>query len=104
MEKITHYSHITSMSIEELAKWLDEHGQFDGSPWLEWFDKKYCKNCESITLSPEEAKVTLDFEHFYYIESTCAYCELRHECRFFPGRETPDNEDIITMWLKEAVE
>lgn len=104
MTNTTHYNQIITMSIEELAKWLDKHGQFDGSPWLEWFDKKYCKNCASIILSPEAAKVQLDFDRVYNIDTTCTYCELQQECRFFPGRETPNNEDIIAMWLKEAAE
>lgn len=101
---MTHYSQITSLSIEGLAEWLDEHGQFDGSPWLTWFDKTYCSNCPSLTLSGEEAKVQLGFERPFCIESTCAYCEIHKECKFFPGKETPNNKEIIAMWLKEKAE
>ena len=100
---MTRYEQFTSMSIEDLATWIDEHGQFDNSPWMNWFDEHYCRNCPSIILTKEEQKEKLGFEVLYNINATCAYCEIHKECRFFQGRPTPTLQEIILMWLKEAV-
>ena len=83
------------MSVEELSKRIGTHGQFDNSPWMSWFDQKYCKNCESIMCHYE------DSTH----EFPCSYCELNGNCKFFPNLdETPDNKRIIKMWLELEVE
>jgi hypothetical protein len=100
---MTQYEHFTSMSIEDLAAWIDEHGQFDNSPWMNWFDENYCRNCSPITISKKEQKEKLGFEALYNIDATCAYCEVHKECRFFQGRPTPTLQEIILMWLKETV-
>jgi hypothetical protein len=97
------------MTAEELVDWLDEHGQFDQSPLSEWFDSKYCQNCESIKIKYEEAQEKLGFSPYswYNIDTECAYCELSDECgvkrcRFFPDIEDiPDNKTIIKLWLEE---
>ena len=86
---MTYYEKLTSMSLEELATWIDEHGEFDNSPWMHWFDSMYCQNCEAIMCK---------YPNF------CSYRELENECKFFPGRETPDNKEIIKMWLEKEVE
>ena len=78
------------MNINQLSSWLDEHGEFDGSPWIEWFDKEYCKKCE-----PE----------FAYIESLngkheCGWCEIHKKCKYFKNLDdVPSNKEIIKMWL-----
>ena len=100
---MTRYEQFTSMSIEDLAAWIDEHGQFDNSPWMNWFDENYCRNCSPITISKKEQKEKLGFEALYNIDATCAYCEVHKECRFFQGRPTPTLQEIILMWLKETV-
>ena len=100
---MTRYEQFTSMSIEDLAAWIDEHGQFDNSPWMNRFDGNYCRNCSPIILTKPEQKEKLGFEVLYNISTTCAYCEVHEECRFFPGRPTPALREIILMWLKETV-
>lgn len=100
---MTRYEQFTSMSIEDLATWIDKHGQFDNSPWMNWFDEYYCRNCPSIILTKDEQKEKLGFEVLYNINATCAYCEVHKECRFFQGRPTPTLQEIILMWLKETV-
>ena len=85
------YEKIKSMSIEELTDWIDKYGQFDDSPWMEWFDKTYCKNCESIKCHSKPSSA----------EIPCAYCELHDNCKFFPNIEhIPDTKDIVRMWLE----
>ena len=92
---MTNFEKLKSMSVEELAKWLNENGQFDTAPWTLWFDQKYCKNCEDIECkSPDDSRK--------YI---CAYCEIYDNCRFFPDySDVPDNLEVIKMWLKAEVE
>jgi hypothetical protein len=76
--------------INDLAEWLDKFKVCDDTPWLQWYDKKYCKNCEPIV------KDGLDYGH----------CELNDNCRYFKDMDDiPDNEEMIKMWLEsEAIE
>ena len=98
---MTNFDFLRSMSVDELAEWLDENGQFDNSPWANWFNDKYCSNCESITCKVEGANIgvtPLYPEH----EIDCAYCEIHKNCRFFKDQnKVPDVTDIIKMWLLE---
>lgn len=86
---------LKNMSTEDFAEWLDKYGMFDNSPWMIWFDKQYCSNCESIMCHYE------DSTH----EFPCSYCEWNGNCKFFPDLdESPDNKMIIKMWLESEVE
>ena len=103
---MTNFKRIQSMNVEELAEWLNEHGQFDGAPWTHWFDDQYCKNCEPIEIDYDEAKARLGIKLFSYSGSAeCAYCELHGFCKFFPQSSgIPSNKETIEMWLNEEVE
>lgn len=91
---MTIFNEIQSKNIEEFAEWLDKYGAFDGSPWIKWFDKKYCSKCDSIVCHYEESKR----------EFLCSWCELHDGCQFFPKMiEAPDNKQIIKMWLGSEV-
>ena len=85
------YEQLISSSLEGFADWLDINGQFDGSPWMTWFNNKYCENCEPIKGRYPDS--TYEFN--------CSYCESKNKCRYFPDmEETPSNRDIIEMWLR----
>lgn len=87
----TKFDIFKSMTLEQFAEWLDKYGQFDGSQWMSWFDKKYCKNCEPIMCHYEDSKN----------EFPCSYCELNDRCKFFLNIDhTPVNKEIIKMWLE----
>ena len=91
------------MNIDELAKWLDEYGQFDGSPWSEWFDANYCKKCKPIKCTIKETSIGIS-TIFPGREIDCSYCELEKKCKFFKQLDDiPTNKDIIKMWLKSKV-
>ena len=94
--EITWFEKIKLMDIEEFSEWLDENGQFDGSPWSAWWDKTYCKNCESIMCRYEGSER----------EFPCAWCEINdNKCKFFPDMDdVPDSKEIIKMWLESVVE
>lgn len=88
---MNNWTKLKNMSVEDLAKWLDENGQFDTAPWTIWFDQKYCSNCESIICHYE------DSTH----EFSCAWCELNDGCKFLPEvKGMPNNLEIIKMWLE----
>lgn len=88
---MNNFEKFKQMSMNEFAEWLDEYGNFDSSPWMKWFDKKYCANCESIITHP------VDYPN---LNTPCAYCELEEKCKFFPDmKEPPDTLKIIKMWL-----
>ncbi len=103
---MTNFEQLQSMTVEELATWLDKHGQFDSSPWMEWFSSVYCDRCESIKCRYADAEEKLGISPLSYSgEVDCAYCELEHKCRFFPDLEDiPSNKETIEMWLKEEIQ
>lgn len=86
---MTNIEKLRTMPLDEFSLWLDENGLFDNSPWMSWFDKKYCENCEAEKAIMENGKTCL-----------CSYCEIHEHCRFFPDVPTPVNYDIIKMWLQ----
>lgn len=91
---MNNFEKLQSMSVDELAKWLDQYGQFDNAPWTLWFDEKYCSNCEPVMCSYENS--TRKFP--------CAWCELNDGCKFLPdAKEMPNNLDTIKMWLEREV-
>ena len=92
---MNNFERLQSMSIEDLAKWLDENGQFDTAPWTIWFDQKYCKNCPDVKCRYEDGER----------EFTCAWCEVNDGCKFLPdAKEMPDNFEVIKMWLEADTE
>jgi hypothetical protein len=97
---------LKNMNLKDLAAWLDEYGQFDGSPWMEWFGSTYCDKCESIKCKYTDAKEKLGISPLSYSgEVDCAYCELNDHCKFFPQiKGIPDNKEVIKMWLNEEAD
>ena len=92
---MNNWAKLKNMSTEDLAEWLDQYGQFDNSPWITWFDQKYCKNCENIMCKYEDGER----------EFPCSYCEVYDTCKFFPDLdEVPGNKMIIKMWLETEIE
>ena len=91
---MTNYECITLMSVDEMAEWIDKYGMFDNSPWMSWFDCRYCKRCPNVMCH------YLDSEYEFH----CSYCELEGKCKYFPDLdEVPDNKMIIKMWLETSI-
>ena len=91
---MTNFEKIKSMTKEELLDWLDEHGEFDGSPWMEWFNQKYCQKCDPVIIKiimPDTKEAR---------ESEETYCETHNDvCRFF--NKEMDVKEIIGLWLDQ---
>lgn len=88
---MTIFENIKSKNIDEFAEWLDKYGMFDNSPWMNWWDKNYCKNCEHETARLVDTGREMEF----------AWCELHDKCKFFQNMDSiPDNKQIIKMWLE----
>ncbi len=101
---MTNFERLQSMTVDELAEWLDKYGQFDKSPWSTWFGETYCDKCAPIKCKYKDAEETLGFTPYlfgsYNGDLDCAYCELENKCRFFPELDDiPDNLETIKMWL-----
>lgn len=80
-----------SKRIDELVEWFDESIVCDGSPWIEWFDTKYCKDCE-----PE-----IGYISYLNKEAECNWCELHGKCKYFKDlNSVPDNKQTIKLWLE----
>ena len=94
---MTRFEKIKSMTIDEFAEWLDKYGAFDNEvPWMDWWDKTYCQNCESV------------MAHVLYFnddkEYECSWCELNGYCKFFQDMDDiPDIKQIIKLWLESEV-
>lgn len=93
---MTNFEYIKSKTIDELAKWLDNYGLQEHSPWSEWFDNNYCQKCDTIKQYVDCLGRDLEF----------SYCEFNDDkCRFFPElNEIPENKQIIEMWLESECE
>ena len=98
---MTRFEELKNMDIEALAKWIDENGQFDGSPWITWWDENYCSKCPSEHgYLPDDSG-----EHRWYICTEFSWCELNGKCKFFPEMdEEPELKDIIKMWLESDID
>lgn len=104
---MTNFEHLKSLSIQQLAEWLDAYEQFDNSPWSDWFNKTYCDKCESIKCKYADAEEKLGFSPFtgHNGEIECSCCELENKCRFFQDLDDiPDNRKIIELWLIEEAD
>ena len=93
---MTVFEKIKSMNINEFADYLNECWIHDNDPSMEWWNEKYCNNCESVNA------------YFEYInrEMECAWCEINGEkCKFFPEFvTTPNSKEIIKLWLESEYE
>lgn len=84
---MTVFDMIQNKNIDELADWINEYFAFDSAPYWDWWDEKYCKKCEAIIATDDEAEF--------------AYCEVYNNCRFFKDmNDIPDHKQIIKMWLE----
>lgn len=101
---MTIYDKFTTSSLESLADWIDNFGQHDDSPWINWFNRTYCEKCESEIVTVEESQAKLGFQLLYVNNTECSYCEVYKECRFFPNQPSPNTKEIIKMWLQQEVE
>ena len=98
---MTNFHKLKNMTMEELAEFLDEHGMYDDTPWMNWWGKTYCDNCPALKLKSEEAQDKLGIIPFLNETYECAYCEVYDKCKYFPDlEETPSARDIIKMWLE----
>lgn len=87
---MTNFEFIHSMDIETFAKFLNTLG-FDGTPWVEWFNRKYCNKCEGV-----KAKVDYDDN-----EHEFSYCELEHKCHYVDDDSWEDPLTNVLNWLKD---
>ena len=88
---MTNFEKLKSMNKEEISEFLDSITSIDDSPWIVWFNKKYCENCEIIRRN------TLDPDIYY----DCTYCEVNGNCRYFQDKDDiPDNKEMIELWLE----
>ena len=92
---MTNFEKLKSMNEKEISEFLDSIVSIDDNPWVVWFYKKYCDNCETIRLKTLDPNARYDY----------AYCELNENCRYFKNKDDiPDNKEMIELWLESEVE
>lgn len=86
------YERLRSMTIDDMAGYLDACWSHDDDPSMEWWNKKYCNNCEPVYKYAECFNREVDF----------AWCEVNGgQCKYFPELDgLPDNRQIMKMWLE----
>ena len=88
---MTVFENIKQMNINELTDWLYKNDSIDYSPWLTWYNKTYCQNCETVTANVQYLMKTCE----------CAWCEIHGRCKFFPKLDDgPDRKQMIKLWLE----
>lgn len=95
---MNNYEKISSMTVDELAEYLNDRWTYDDDPSIEWWNRKYCSICEPII----EHVTMCDYE----TEMGFSYCELNNgKCKFFPElEEIPDSKQIMELWLEAEIE
>lgn len=89
---MTNYEMLKNKTVDELIDWLDEY-VINDSPWISYFDNKYCKKCEPIHCEDGDCG-----------SNDYGWCELNNKCRFFQDMDgIPDNKQIIKMWLEREI-
>ena len=92
---MTNFEKLKSMNEEEISEFLDSLANIDDNPWIVWFNKRYCKNCEAIRSYARIPDI--------YYDST--YCEVNGNCRYFQDKDDiPDNKEMIEFWLESENE
>lgn len=99
---MTNFEKFKNMTIDELAKFIDDNGMYDDTPWMDWWDSNYCNKCESVILNFEDAQEILGLSPLFADHETeCAYCEVYNKCKYFAHlEEEPSMHDIIKLWLE----
>lgn len=89
---MTVYDTFKDKSIDGLVEWLDKY-VIDDSPWINWFDEKYCKKCKPVVVKAPELNQEMKY----------SWCELHDECKFCNEiniYSVLDNKKIIKLWLE----
>lgn len=92
---MTVFEDIKYRNIDEFVEWMDKYCAFDQSPYMDWFDKNYCKKCEPVVVEDPEG----------YIDLEAAWCELHDKCKYFQNMDDiPTIKETIKMWLESECE
>jgi len=83
---LTNRDFLKNFSEREFVKWLASFQLVENAPWLQWLDKKYCRNCPPIMGRMEGHDYVQPF----------ALCEV-DECPYDVADLT--DEEMIELWL-----
>lgn len=89
---MTNRDAIKNFSEENFVNWLASFNLIEDSPWLQWFDKTYCKRCQRISGRIEGGH----YDHLF------APCEFGvNECPF--GVADLEDKELIKLWLDAEI-
>lgn len=92
---MTEFERINAMNIDEFVDWFVANCMHDGDPAITWWDKTYCKNCESVEVEGLVLGTTME----------CAWCEVNNKCKFFKDMDNiPNSKQMTKIWLQSEVE
>lgn len=93
---MNNFEKLQSMSVDELAAWLNKYLIIDDYPHIRWFAKTYCDKCEAIVGQHDGP--------FGVHKCEFAYCEMNDNCRYFQElSEIPSDLEMIKLWLEAEV-
>ena len=84
---MTVFESVPFNNINKLAEWLDKYTG-DDCAWINWFDRKYCKQCDGVSIDGDSY-------------GDYGWCEIHGKCKYFPEMdEAPNCVQIIKIWLE----
>lgn len=90
---MNNFNNIKAMDIDGFAEWLDNL-VYDDSPWLNWFNEKYCHNCEPVIGEENWLGKPMEF----------SWCEINKRCKYFQDMDDiPSCVEMAKMWLESEV-
>lgn len=88
---MTVFENIKQMNMDTLIDCLDKLHFPEYAPWMQWYNKTYCQNCDTVTANVQYLMKTCE----------CAWCEIHGKCKFFPKLDDgPDRKQMIKLWLE----
>lgn len=79
---LTNFEKLKNLSMEEMAEFLSDQMELEGTVYDQWMVDTFCNNC------PDEED---------YDGSPASFCETNHDCPY--GLYLPSNKDLVMRWL-----
>lgn len=86
MDTISNYVKILLLPKKKFGNFLLNIAG-DETPWMNWFNETYCKNCKCIK----------SYDKYFKKETEFSFCEVNGVC--IHGEDFNTDKNIIKLWL-----
>lgn len=84
---MTNHEKLKTLTVNELSKLIANAEDWDSTPWGNWFEKTYCRNCKTQTVMFSNGETDEYHE-----------CDFEGICPLYKTQA-----DIIKLWLESEV-